>query len=124
MLGLLAAQFTTAASRTAKSAALGLSAAVFLVVGIIFLTTAICLFLLSVTTPVVTFFILGVAYLGAGSLVFSVMLARNRAHRRRKEAAAAAAATAAVPAMAGGSGLVTLLVAFITGLTAARKARF
>lgn len=124
MLGLFAAQFNAAASRTAKTAALGLSAAIFLGIGFIFLTTALCLFLLTVTTPVVTFLILGMAYVGIGSIVFSVMQARNRAHQRRREAAAAAA-TAAVPAtMAGGSGVVGLLVAFITGLTAARKARF
>lgn len=124
MLGLLAAQFNTVASRTVKTAALGLSAAFFLVIGLMFLTTAVCLFLLTVTTPVVTFLIMGMAYVGIGSVLFSVMLARNRANRKRQEAAAAAAATAAVPVMAGGGGLVGLLVAFVTGLTAARKARF
>lgn len=109
----------------AKTAALGLFGAIFLGVGLLFLTLAGWLFLMSVTSALTAALVFGLMYLGIGLVLFGVISYRSRARRRARLAAAQSAAAAAAPtaAVTGHGGLAGFLIAFATGLAAAQKMR-
>lgn len=118
MLALLTHHLQVTATRTAHTAVLGLGAGICLFIGMGFLTAAAWLFLASVTTPIITTLILGGLYAGIGFIILVVMSMRSRARARER-----AAALAAAPAAAAGS-LTSVIAAFLSGMSAGKRARF
>lgn len=118
MLAMLTHQLQLTATRTAQTAVLGLGAGICLFVGMGFLTAAAVIFLASVTTPLITTLILGGLYAGIGFILLTVMSVRSRVRARER-----AAALAAAPAAAPGS-LTSVIAAFLSGLSAGKRARF
>ncbi len=119
MLSMLTHQIQVKASRTAQTAVLGLFASICLIVGLCFFTAAAWLFLLTVTTALMTAIILGSAYFGIGLILLAVMSSRSRAKRQEQAAAAAYAAKTS----AAGTDFSSIIAAFMTGLSAGKKAR-
>lgn len=118
MLALLTHQLQVTATRTAHTAVLGMGAGICLLIGMGFLTAAAAIFLASVTTALATTLILGGLYAGIGFILLMVMSMRSRARERER-----AAALAAAPAAAAGS-LTGVIAAFLSGLSAGKRARF
>lgn len=118
MLALLTRHVQETATRTAQTAVLGLAAGFSLLIGLGFLTIAAWLLLTTLTTPLVTAFILGGLYCGVGFVLLAVMSMRSRARRRERAALFAAAAAPAATV-----DLTSIIAAFMTGLSAGRKVR-
>ena len=123
MLALLLQNFQLAAMRTARTAALGFVAVAALLAGCFFLTLALWIVLATLAGPLVAAIVLACLYLGIALLLFALMSARARARARARTVTMAAAAPAAVATGVAGGSLTQLLLAFIVGLTAARKSR-
>ncbi len=119
MLAMLTHQIHEKATRTAQTAVLGLFASICLSVGLMFLTVAAWLLLITVTTALMTAFILGGIYFGIGLVLLAVISMRSRERRKERAAAAAYAAKSPDPA----ANFTSLIAAFMTGLSAGKKAR-
>jgi uncharacterized membrane protein YcjF (UPF0283 family) len=119
MLALLSHHIQATATRTAHTAVLGLGAAISLFVGLGFLTAAAWLLLTTLTTSLIATVILGAAYSGIGFLLLAVMSMRSREKRRARAAALAATASSTTA-----GNMTAVIAAFMTGLSAGKKARF
>lgn len=100
--------------RAARAAMLSATAALMLLIGLMFLTLAAWLYLITVTSTLGAALILGAAYLGVGFLLLAI----------------AGSGAQAPPAQAEEShtssehdGLKNLVLAFLGGITAGQKAR-
>jgi biotin transporter BioY len=113
------------AAQTAQTAALGLGASLCLVVGCAFLTGALWLYLLTVTTTLVACVIMGAIFTGVGLVMIALMSARsrNRKHQKREEFLRYQAQQKASVSN-GLEGVAGVIAAFINGLNAGKKARF
>jgi len=119
MLSHLAVRAGETARHTARTALIGAGAAVCLCIGAGFLTAAFWLFLVSVTTALNAALILGGFYSGIGLILIAILSIRSR-ERRIRHAEHLAAAKRPAPGQAEYAGLIA---AFMTGLSAGRKAR-
>lgn len=113
MFSLISQRIHHVATRTAQTAALGAGAVFLLAIGLMFMTLAAWLYLVSVTTALIAALIMGAAYLGVGCLLLVIMSARSR----HKPAPPPTVATTA------DSMLMQVITAFITGITAGRQSR-
>ena len=107
-----------AATRTAHTAVLGLAAGLLLTVGGGFLTLAAWLLLLTVTTPLYAAVILGCTFSGVALILLAVMSARRKSNAKQLERVAQQPQT--VPS---GDIVNQLVMTFLAGITAGRKAR-
>lgn len=120
MLAALIAQAQVTASRTARNAALGAGGALCLFIGLGFITLALWLYLVSVMPPATAALIMGLGYIGLALILFGIISIKNRAYRRaRARAVLAAQAQSGTPQT-----LTQMIMAFMTGIQAGRKARY
>ena len=101
--------------RALRTAMLSAGAALFLLIGLLFLTLAAWLYLITVTTALTAALILGAVYFGVGFLLLA-MAGSNRAP-------AAQAPRQEDPSATEHDGLKNLVMAFLAGITAGQKAR-
>ena len=101
--------------RVLRTAMLSAGAALFLLIGLLFLTLAAWLYLITVTTALTAALILGAVYFGFGFLLLA-MAGSDRAP-------AAQAPRQEDPSATEHDGLKNLVMAFLAGITAGQKAR-
>ena len=101
--------------RAARTAMLSAGAAIFLLIGLLFLTLAAWLCLVTVTTTLTAALILGAAYFGVGFLLLALAGADGNASRQPQQQEAQVSTEH--------DGLKNLVMAFLAGITAGQKAR-
>lgn len=101
--------------RAARTAMLSAGAAIMLLIGLLFLTLAAWLYLVTVTTPMTAALILGAGYFGIGFLLLAIAGSGNETRRSRR--------AAEEPAAHEPDGPKNLVMAFLAGITAGQKAR-
>ena len=101
--------------RALRTAMLSAGAALFLLIGLLFLTLAAWLYLITVTTTLTAALILGAVYFGMGFLLLAIAGSDGEAAAQpsRQEDSAAS----------DHDGLKNLVMAFLAGITAGQKAR-
>ena len=100
--------------RAARTAMLSASAALFLFIGLLFLTFAAWLYLLTVTSAMMAALILGAVYLGVGFLLLAIAGSSQQVPPPQAEESQAASEH---------DGMKNLVLAFLGGITAGQKAR-
>lgn len=100
--------------RAARTAMLSASAALFLFIGLLFLTFAAWLYLITVTSTLIAALILGAAYLGVGFLLLAIAGSGNQSPPAQAEEEHHSSEH---------DGLKNLVLAFLSGITAGQKAR-
>ncbi|MFG6589914.1 phage holin family protein [Sulfitobacter sp. 1A12157] len=101
--------------RALRTAMLSAGAALFLLIGLLFLTLAAWLYLITVTTALTAALILGAVYFGIGFLLLAMAGADAEG--------AAPPSRPKDPATSEHDGLKNLVMAFLAGITAGQKAR-
>lgn len=114
MLAGLTQHLRGAVRRAARTAMLSATAALSLLIGLLFLTLAAWLYLVTVTTTTIAALILGAAYLGVGFLLLAIAGSEGRSAPRHAEESHENAEH---------DGLKNLVLAFLGGITAGQKAR-
>ncbi|MDF3357277.1 hypothetical protein HKX10_07340 [Sulfitobacter sp. KE33] len=101
--------------RALRTAMLSAGAVLFLLIGLLFLTLAAWLYLITVTTTLTAALILGAVYFGMGFLLLAIAGSDGEAAAQpsRQEDSAAS----------DHDGLKNLVMAFLAGITAGQKAR-
>ncbi|MFG6578825.1 phage holin family protein [Sulfitobacter sp. 1A13191] len=101
--------------RALRTAMLSAGAVLFLLIGLLFLTLAAWLYLITVTTALTAALILGAVYFGMGFLLLAIAGSAGEAAAQpsRQEDSAAS----------DHDGLKNLVMAFLAGITAGQKAR-
>ena len=102
-------------ARAARTAMLSATGAFMLLIGLMFLTLAAWLYLVTVTTALTAALILGAAYLGVGFLLLAIAGSRDNSPSSRQPEA-----DSGHPEH---DGLKNLVMAFLAGITAGQKAR-
>ncbi len=125
MLDQLTDKVANKAAETAQTAALGLGASLCLVIGSAFLTGALWLFLLTVTTALFACLILGGIFAGVGLILVAVISAKSRSRKRKKHEEMLRYQSQQKEKLSNGlDGIPGIIAAFINGLNAGKKARF
>lgn len=101
--------------RAVRTAMLSAGAAIFLLIGLLFLTLAAWLYLITVTTTLTAALILGAAYFGVGFLMLALAGSDGSTARQAPQQEE--------PTSAEHDGLKNLVMAFLAGITAGQKAR-
>ncbi|MEX3316102.1 phage holin family protein [Sulfitobacter sp. PS-8MA] len=101
--------------RAARTAMLSVGAAIMLLIGLLFLTLAAWLFLITIASAMTAALILGALYLGIGFIMLAMAGAEDRAAPSKPSAKA--------PSAQEHDGGKNLAMAFLAGLSAGQKAR-
>jgi|TARA_R100000655_G_scaffold87095_1_gene127238 fatty acid desaturase len=115
MLSAVMQHLRGSARRAARTAMLSAGAAILLLIGLLFLTLAAWLYLVTVTTAMTAALILGAAYFGVGFLLLALAGSDGSAPRHAPDQGE--------PAASEHDGLKNLVMAFLAGITAGQKAR-
>jgi len=101
--------------RVARTAMLSVGAVIMLLIGLMFLTLAAWLYLVTVTSTMTAALILGAGYLGAGFVMLAIAGSNGNPSASKQKADA--------PQAQEHDGAKNLVVAFLAGITAGQKAR-
>ncbi len=101
--------------RAARTAMLSVGAAIMLFIGLLFLTLAAWLFLVTIASALTAALILGALYFGIGFLMLALASPRDGAAPSRPAASS--------PNPPEHDGAKSLVMAFLAGITAGQKAR-
>ncbi|MFG6517949.1 phage holin family protein [Sulfitobacter sp. 1A13496] len=101
--------------RALRTAMLSAGAALFLLIGLLFLTLAAWLYLITVATPLTAALILGAVYFGIGFLLLAMAGSDSEAAAQKPREEEHASPEH--------DGLKNLVMAFLAGITAGQKAR-
>lgn len=116
----LAQKAQVKASQTAQTAVLGLGASLLLAVGVGFLTAALWIYLVTVSTALTAAIIIGAIYFGAGLIMIAVMSAKRRSAQRQIERIELARQHKSSDIQ---GTLQQVILAFVSGMQAGRKGR-